>query len=101
MGGPPVVAYWLGGAANAQTVRANIVIFFAISTVFSFTSYVIGGLIDSRVLWLTLFTAPLFAVGLWLGSHLFGRANEQTFRRVCYSLIALAAVLGLPAWDGL
>ena len=35
IGGPPVVAYWLGGPSPAQTVRANIVFYFAISTVIS------------------------------------------------------------------
>jgi uncharacterized membrane protein YfcA len=32
VGGPPVVAYWLGGAIPATTVRFNIVLYFFIST---------------------------------------------------------------------
>ena len=33
IGGPPVVAYWLGGSIPSSVVRANIVLYFAISTV--------------------------------------------------------------------
>ena len=32
---------------------------------------------------------------------LFGVASETLFRRVCYSLIALAVMIGLPALDAL
>ncbi|PMZ80540.1 sulfite exporter TauE/SafE family protein, partial [Pseudomonas sp. FW306-2-11AD] len=30
---------------------------------------------------------------------LFGRASETIFRRICYALIALAVVTGLPVLD--
>lgn len=101
VGGPPVVAYWLGGAIPARTVRANIVLYFAVSTVLSMASYLAGGLIEYRVLLLTALTAPAYAVGLWLGARLFGFADEATFRRICFALIAGAAILGLPLWDSL
>jgi hypothetical protein len=35
-----------------------------------------------------------------LGATLFGKASEVLFRSVCYALIALAALIGLPALDG-
>jgi hypothetical protein len=31
---------------------------------------------------------------------LFGRASETLFRSICYVLIAAAAIIGLPALDG-
>jgi hypothetical protein len=43
---------------------------------------------------------PLYAVGVWSGVSLFGRASEEVFRAICYGLIAVAVVIGLPALDG-
>lgn len=99
-GGPPVVAYWLGGFIAVATVRANIVLFFAISSVLSLASYLVGGLITLAVLKLAVVIGPAFGIGLWSGAHLFGRSNDLSFRRICYTLIAVAAIVGLPALDG-
>ena len=100
VGGPPVVAYWLGGAFTPQTVRANIVLYFAISSVLSVASYLIAGLLTLETVFLSLLIGPTFALGLFAGSRLFSRANEIVFRRICYGLIATAAVIGLPVLDG-
>ncbi len=98
MGGPPVVAYWLGGAIPASRVRANIVLFFAVSGVISAVVYLIGGLLDGEVLRLALLVGPAYGAGLWIGSRLFGLASEKLFRGICFLLIAVAAVLGAPVW---
>jgi uncharacterized membrane protein YfcA len=100
MGGPPVVAYWLGGAIPAARVRANIMLFFAASGVISAVTYLVSGLLTPAVLLLTVLVAPAYALGIWGGSHLFGLASEASFRRACFVLIALAALLGLPVWEG-
>jgi uncharacterized membrane protein YfcA len=100
MGGPPVVAYWLGGAIPAARVRANIMLFFAASGVISAVTYLVSGLLTPAVLLLTVLVSPAYALGIWGGSHLFGLASEASFRRACFVLIALAAVLGLPVWEG-
>ncbi|ODT04571.1 MAG: hypothetical protein ABS58_15985 [Mesorhizobium sp. SCN 65-20] len=100
VGGPPVVAYWLGGAFLPQTVRANIVLYFAISSVLSIASYLVAGLLTWETVGLSLTIGPTFALGLFIGARLFGRASEATFRRICYGLIAAAAIIGLPALDG-
>jgi hypothetical protein len=31
---------------------------------------------------------------------MFGLASEAAFRRVCYALVLIALVIGLPLWDG-
>lgn len=98
MGGPPVVAYWLGGAIPAQRVRANIVLFFAVSGAISAVVYLLGGLLDREVLRLALLVGPAYGAGLWVGSRLFGLASERLFRATCFLLIALAAMLGAPLW---
>jgi uncharacterized protein len=101
MGGPPVVAYWLGGAQPMALVRANIVLFFAASGVISSVTYLLAGLLSWGVLAIAVMVAPVYALGVWGGTRLFGLASEASFRRACFALIALAAVLGLPLWDRL
>jgi uncharacterized membrane protein YfcA len=100
VGGPPVVAYWLGGNFTPQTVRANIVLYFAISSVLSITSYLIAGILTWETVQLALLIGPTFALGLFTGARLFSRANEIVFRRICYGLIATAAIIGMPLLDG-
>jgi uncharacterized membrane protein YfcA len=101
VGGPPVVAYWLGGNNDAGRVRANIVLYFAISSSLVFVSYIVGGILTTGIIGIALVTAPFYGAGIWLGSRMFGRASEVLFRRASYTLIALAWAIGLPALDGI
>lgn len=101
MSGPPIVAYWLGGAIERSIVRANLVLYFALATVLSATSYVVGGILTPEVLMISAMAGPGYGIGLWAGSRMFGLASEATFRRICFTLIASAAILGLPLLDGL
>jgi uncharacterized membrane protein YfcA len=100
VGGPPIVLYWLRDDTAARVVRANIIVFFAASSVFTIFSYLIGGVLTTSVIGLAVLTGPAFGIGLWLGSQMFGLASEETFRRICYALIALAALVSLPVFDG-
>jgi uncharacterized membrane protein YfcA len=101
IGGPPIIAFWLSSALGPDVVRANIVLYFAVTTVFSGAAYVSGGLITRTVLTLALLIGPVYGVGLYLGSRLFGIASETTFRRLCYALIGIAAAVSLPLFDGI
>jgi uncharacterized membrane protein YfcA len=99
IGGPPVVAYWLGSAgAAARDVRANIVMFFVWSTIYSVAVFGMGGLLSLRVAALSLAAGPAYLAGIMLGMRMFGLARPETFRRICYGLITLAAILGLPVF---
>jgi len=98
-GGPPIVAYWLGRPIVSAIARANILVFFAASDIFSAASYSLAGLITPGALKFSVVVAPAYAIGVLLGATLFGKASEVLFRSVCYALIALAALIGLPALD--
>ena len=101
MSGPPIVAYWLGGAIPPLTVRANLVLYFALATVISAVSYIVGNLLTVEVLTIALIAGPGYGLGLAAGSRLFGLASEATFRRICFLLIAMSAMVGLPLFDTL
>ncbi|MBV8919591.1 TSUP family transporter, partial [Bradyrhizobium sp.] len=97
---PPIVGYWLGRPVASKTARANILLFFGASDVFGAVSYTVSGLITPQAIGFSLIVGPVYAVAIWLGAKLFGRASEQLFRAICYGLIALALIVGLPALDG-
>ncbi|MSO54863.1 MAG: sulfite exporter TauE/SafE family protein [Rhodospirillales bacterium] len=101
LGGPPVVAYWLGGTSSVAVVRANLILYFALATVLSAIAYIWSGLITPDVLILSAIIAPVYGVAVWLGGRMFGWANERTFRRICYGMIAAAALVSMPLLDGI
>jgi len=99
-GGPPIVAYWLGRPILSAIARANILLFFAASDIFSAASYSLAGLITPGAIKFSLVVGPAYAIGVLLGATLLGKASEKLFRSICYALIALAALIGLPILDG-
>jgi uncharacterized protein len=62
-------------------------------------SYATTGLISRESLALSLIVGPVYAIGVAFGASLFGRASEKVFRAICYGLIALAVIAGLPVLD--
>jgi uncharacterized protein len=98
-GGPPVVTYVLGQPLPSVVARANIVLYFAFSDSASMISYFVSGLLTADVARLALIIGPIYYAGLFLGARMFGVASETVFRRVCYSLIAIAGIIGLPLLD--
>lgn len=101
LGGPPVVAYLIGRDMPGRAVRASLILFFAMSSLISAASYGLNGLLTVPAVLLAALVAPVFALGLFIGSRLFGFASESLFRLVCFGLIAAAALGGLPVLDRL
>jgi uncharacterized membrane protein YfcA len=99
-GGPPIVGYWLGRPIASGIARANIVLFFGASDFFSVVSYLFTGLITADSVKFSLVVGPVYAIGVWFGASLFGKASERIFRAICYALIGAAVIAGLPALDG-
>lgn len=97
--GPPIVLFWLGGPGKHGAVRANLIVFFAFTSLIGGMAYAWHGLLGRDLIVLGLVLLPAYATAIWLGSHLFGRASEATFRRFAYGLIALAALISLPVWQ--
>ncbi len=99
VGGPPVVAYWLGRALAPDRVRANLTLFFLGSSGIAALSYGVAGALTANALLHALIAAPAYGLGVFLGAHAFGLASPVFFRRVCYVFIALAAIIGMPVLD--
>ena len=99
-GGPPIVGYWLGRPIAPVIARANIMLFFGASDLFSAVSYAAAGLITKDSILFSFVVGPVYGIGVWFGASLFGKASETVFRSICYALIAAAVIFGLPALDG-
>ena len=99
-GGPPIVGYWLGRPIASSIARANILLFFGASDFFSLVSYAVTGLITLETIRFSLLVGPIYGLGVGFGATLFGRASDKLFRIICYVLIALAVIIGLPLLDG-
>ena len=99
-GGPPIVGYWLGRPIASNIARANILLFFGASDFFSLVSYSVTGLITLESIRFSLLVGPIYGIGVAFGASLFGRASDRLFRAICYGLIVLAVLIGLPLLDG-
>lgn len=98
IGGPPVVAFWLGMPRAPALLRANIMLYFALTSIASLLLYGAGGLIGLSVIGLSVFVIPSYMAGVLLGMRMFRLADPAVFRRLSMALIALAAVAGMPVW---
>ena len=99
--GPAVIVFWLGGASNAATVRANLMVFFLLMGFITGTAYVAQGIITADVLALSVLLGVPFMLAMWIGARWFHGASEQAYRRAAYLIIVLAAIVSLPLWDRL
>ncbi len=94
--GPPVLIYWLGREIVSATMRANAIVFFCFSTVAAGFAFLLAGIFTREVMLLSALYLPVYALGMALGSLLFGRASEATYRAISYAVIVFVAVTTLP-----
>jgi uncharacterized protein len=99
LGGPPVIAYLMGGRTAAAPTRAFFIVYFFATTLLSIVSYALRHLFTGDVLRLAVIVGPGYGIGLFAGARMFGLASEVVFRRVCFILIAAAVIISLPVWS--
>jgi uncharacterized protein len=101
LSGPAVLVYWHAGSDPAWRIRANTIVLFFITTLFSGAALFAAGLFHRPAVTSAVFCAPVYGVGLVLGQRLFGRASEETFRRAALIIILSVAIATLPLFDGI
>src|SRR5262245_37522550 len=97
--GPPVILYWLGGAGDAITIRANFICYFATFASGLMVTYSVKGLLTAEAIALALLIGPLQIVSQYIGARLFHLASERTYRRVAFGIIAVSGLIGMPLLD--
>ena len=62
-------------------MRANAIVFFMFTTIVSGIAFLYGGIFTAEVMAGSLALFPIYAVGMFIGSRLFGRASESDLPR--------------------
>ena len=99
--GPPVIVYWVASAANAATVRANLLVFLFLSEFISGANIWAAGLLTAEAVMTGVAVAPVYFIAIAAGWSLFGKASEQIYRTITFVLIVISATLALPLLDGI
>ena len=99
--GPFTIVYWLGSPAPAAMVRANLMVFFALSGIVIVLTYIVQGLFPPQVIALVILIAAAYVLTLNAGARLFRASSESTYRKAAYAIVAAAALVSLPVFDGL
>jgi hypothetical protein len=99
--GPPVIVYWLGSASTVAVVRANLTAFFSVFAFALFVTYSARGLLLAQVITLALVLGPVQILALYAGTRFFHLASAETYRRIAYLIVATAALVSMPVFDGL
>ncbi|HKS63459.1 MAG TPA: sulfite exporter TauE/SafE family protein [Xanthobacteraceae bacterium] len=99
--GPPVIIFWLGGRADAITVRANLMVFFVLLSAAACVTYLAQGLVTKDVVVLSLCLGAPYLIAMWFGVRFFHRTSDTTYRRIAYGIVAASALVSVPLFDGL
>lgn len=95
LGNPPVMLYLLSSRDAAATNRANFTAYFALTLVALIVLMSVGGLITAAVMKTAAILLPGFLITTWIGSRMFSKSNEQTYRRVALGILLLAGLYGM------
>jgi hypothetical protein len=97
IGGPPAILYLMSGGDGPALIRANLVGYFSVIFVGLVAFFTWNGLIDADIVWRTGLLLPVFVLGIFAGSRLFGLASDRTFRHVAFACLTAFSVWVLLA----
>jgi uncharacterized protein len=101
LSGLPLAIFWLGSQRNdAAQTRHNLMAYFGLSTIVMGFVFAWQGVLTLPVVGQALLLILPYGAGIWIGAHGFRRASEPLFRAIAYIVIAAAAVLAMPLFDG-
>ncbi len=96
---PALLVFWLGGPNSATTVRANIMVLFAIQGMLAILAYTFSGLFGAEVLALAFVLGVPFIIAMTVGARWFRGTSDTLYRRVAYIIIAFSGLVSLPLFD--
>ena len=98
---PPILAYWMASNAPSSTIRANLIAFFALSSLLSGAAFFAGDVFTRQAVAIGVAVSPVYLAGLLVGARFFQSASDRFYRRVAFVIILTSAVAGLPLFDAL
>lgn len=93
--GPPIILFWLAGQDDGPVVRANVIVFFALTSVFTLATLASRDLFAAEAVVLAGLLLPAYAGAIGLGAYLFRRSRPERFRPLALGLVALIALASL------
>ncbi len=96
---PALLVFWLGGQNNATTVRANIMVLFAIMGMLAIGAYAVAGVFGAEVLALGFVTGVPFMLAMTIGARWFKGTSDTLYRRIAYIIIGVSGLASLPLFD--
>jgi uncharacterized membrane protein YfcA len=90
IGAPPIILYLLSGPDPAPVTRANLTTYVTVISIFGLVTLWASAVLTADLALRSLLVAPLFLGGMWLGSRVFARMTDESFRRA--TLLVLMAV---------
>ncbi|WP_068087118.1 sulfite exporter TauE/SafE family protein [Polycladidibacter stylochi] len=100
MSGPPVVSFWLSGPNEPQTIRANLIIYFALTSCIAIVSFWLNNLFTAELIPLLTLGIPVYALSLYLGSKCFRFAPPKIYKGIALTIIMITGITSLPVVDG-
>lgn len=95
IGGPPVILLYLSSPAGIAVSRASIIAYFLGIDAMSLAMAFIQGIITSRTLVMMAVCIPPLLLGITIGSRMFVKMDEASFRRHVLMLLIALSIAGL------
>ena len=95
IGGPLVVVFLVAANNAAAKVRAGIMAYFSVSTVYRIAVYATVGLYAMPFALVAIGLCGPYLAGIWLGTKLFARVSEKLFMRLAIGLVLSAGLVAL------
>lgn len=94
--GPVIIAYWLGSRSSAATIRANIMVYYAMAALGTDIVFYLRGMFGLETLIYAALAVPLYGLGLALGARVFKGSSDRQYRMAALVLIGISAIISLP-----
>jgi hypothetical protein len=97
VGAPPVILYLLASSDPPDVTRANLTLFVTIISLAALGALLWRGMLDGPNGLMALLLSPLYLVGVWLGSRLYGKLDAALMRRwtLIFLIVVSSVVLAL------
>ena len=90
IGAPPVILYLLSGPDPVATTRANLTFYLVGISLAALVMLWTRDVLDLRAAWVALIFTPGYFCGLFAGTRLFSRFNDERFRQ--FTLLLLVTI---------
>ena len=92
MPGPPVILYFVRDGVAPLVARGSMMLVFFAAAISGTITAASSGLLEPRILWLSVISFPVMLLGNHIGSRFFGRVSDRSWRAVVVALLGLAMV---------